>query len=170
MTVDDLCQAVAVEKRLFGTLDWVLVNQTRRIGTTLEINGIIAQGLGFRITCCPDLPDEKVAIVLLFEIKSKPRPFARIDWRGQVHENRHAASGDLLYHDAGRTHFHSPEFHRSMTIDDLFTRPLDLPVARQIVPEPSSFEELLAEAAELLHIENLRDIPVPPWSPRASLF
>lgn len=170
MTVNDLCQSLAMQKRLVGVLDWALINQTRRLASTLEISGVIAQGLSFRMTCYPDLPDEKVAVILLVEIKSKPRPFARIDWRGQIHENRHVAAGNLLYTDAGRTHFHDPRLHLTMSMDDLFGGKVDLPVAQRIDPEPTSFEDLLSVASDLLHIENMKDIPVPPWSLPASLF
>ncbi len=170
MTVDDLCAVLDSRKRLIGPLDWILLNQTRRVAAALEISGVVAPGVGFRMTCYPDLPDEKVAVILLAEIKRKPRPFARIDWRGQAHENRHSAAGSFLYTDAGRTHFHDPNLHHGFSIDELFGAKLDLPVARKIEPEPANYEELLAASSDLLHIENLKDIPVPPWSPQASLF
>lgn len=170
MTIDDLCQRLEDQKTLVGTLDWKLVNSSRRIGTAVQIERVIAQGLSFCIVCYPELPDEQVSIVLMAEIGFKPRPFARIDWRGNGHENRRSECGALQYSDAGRTHFHDPRLHRHLTMEQLFSGRLDLPVATKIDPEPASFQGLTAVASEILRIQNLNDIPVPPWSPRALPF
>lgn len=136
----------------------------------MQIQSVITQGITFCIVCQPEFPEEQVAIVLMVEIGLKPRPFARIDWRGQAHENRRVECGDLQYLDAGRTHFHDPRLHRHMTMDQLFSGNLDLPVATKIDPEPNSFQDLTAVASQLLNIHNLPQVPVPPWSPRALPF
>lgn len=167
-SVDELCQHLAAPKQLVGTLDWKRVNSTERIATAIEIEGVLTRGLGFRITCNAARPDEQVAVVLLIDYRSKPRPFARIDWRGQGHENTNRLCAEHRFCDAGRTHFHDPELHRHIEIAELFSPRLDLPVARALHTEPKSFDLLLATAADLLHIENLREIPIPPWSPQAS--
>lgn len=169
-SVEQLCQWLRAPKRLVGTLDWVRTNSTERIAAAIELDGVVTQGLSFRMTCVPDFPDEHVAIVLLTETIAKPRPFARIDWRGGPHGNTNRLCGDVRHVDAGRTHFHDPGLHRHIEIADLLGPDMDLPAAKALYQEPLSFNDLLVAASDLLHIENLNDIPIPPWSPRTSLL
>lgn len=155
MDFEDLCQRLADRKSLFGALDWKPVNRSRRISTTVQIQSVISQGITFCVVCQPELPDEQVAIVLMAEIGFKPRPFARIDWRSQGHENRRVECGDMQFSDAGRTHFHDLRLHRHLSMDQLYGSNLDLPIATKIDPEPNSFQDLTAVASRLLNIDNL---------------
>lgn len=106
-----MCQLLAAPKRLVGELDWGRKNSTERIACAVEIDDVVAHGVSFQITCARDRPDERVSMVLLTETMVKPRPFARIDWRGMQHGNLNRVCGDFWHVDAGRTHFHDTNLH-----------------------------------------------------------
>jgi hypothetical protein len=169
-TVEVLCRCLASPKRLSGVLDWKHVNSSVRIGTAIEVRGIISEGLSFRATAIKELPDERVAIVLLIDVDRKPRPFARIDWRGNIHANNHRMCDRHQFLNAGRTHFHDPNLHLHLSISDIFGPHVDLPIATPITPEPTNFLELIEISGQLLHIENLSNMPVPPWQTTAILI
>lgn len=169
-SIQDICAAVSAPKRVLAFSPWKSVNDTLRITGSFEANGVILGGVTFMAMCAPERPDERVAINILAEIKQKPRCIARVDWRGQKHVNTHAKCGKSQGFDAGRTHFHDPELHHLFDFDELFGSGLDLPAALPLEPIPDSFNDLLAQAGDLLHIQNLKDMPVPPWEPRNTLF
>lgn len=168
--LQDICAAVNAPKRILAFSPWKPVNDTLRITGNLEADGVIMGGVTFMAMCAPERPDERMAINLLAEIKQKPRCIARVDWRGLGHGNTLAGCVPYRFVDAGRTHFHDPELHRLFGFDELFGEGIDLPVALPLDPIPDNFNDLLAQAGVLLHIENLKDMPVPPWEPRTTLF
>lgn len=165
-TLDDLCGVLEAPKRLVAIAEWKRVNTQLRLGAALEVDGIVTAGVSFLATVLAEHPDENVTLLLQAEIKQKPRPFARIDWRGSPHPNTKPQCGAMRFTDVGRTHFHDTRLHRHIDFDELFLGNLNLPAASPIDPEPPALKELLALSASLLHIENLTEIPTPPWQPR----
>lgn len=168
-SIAEMCKAVATPKRILKFEPWTPVNNTLRLSANFEHQGVIMPGLTFMAMCLPERPDEQVSICIMAEIMRKSRCIARVDWRGAQHVNRKEECGQYRFLDAGRTHFHDPDIHHAFDFDELFTKPNDLPAALPIDPPPESFEELLARGGDLLHIDNLKDMPVPKWEPRASL-
>lgn len=165
MTVDELCRVLGQTKRLVGIGRWTRVHAQLRLTAAVEVDGSTLPGITFMASTNFARPDEAVALQLQAEIKQKPRPFARVDWRGSVHGNLTPHCGGMRYDDAGRTHFHDTNLHRHIGFDELFLMRLNLPVAAAIHPEPTTFHELLALSGDLLHIDNLISIPIPPWQP-----
>lgn len=140
-----------------------------RLSANLEADGITLQGLTLLAQCHAERPDEQVSLNILAEMKPRPRCVARVDWRGLGHGNGHRLCGEHRFTDAGRTHFHDPELHRGIDFAELFGSGNGPPIALPIQPEPATFNDLLARAADLLHIQNLTDMPVPPWETTLSL-
>lgn len=169
-SLEDICAAVNAPKRVLAFSSWKPVNDTLRLTGSLEADGFIMSGVTFMAMCAPERPDERMALNLLAEIKLRPRCIARVDWRGLGHGNTLAGCGPHRFVDAGRTHFHDPELHHLFGFDELFDRGYDLPVALPLDPIPDNLDDLLAQAGELLHIQNLKDMPVPPWEPRTTLI
>lgn len=170
MTLDDLCSILTTSKRLVAASNWRPTHSQLRLAGALEADGVVIRGVSFMAVVLPERPDEKVALLLQAEIERKPRAFARVDWRGAPHGNLHRQCRGMRLIDAGRTHFHDPCLHAHFDFNELFLTKLDLPVAAPIEPEPPGFHELLALSADLLHIENLTELPIPPWQPRTSLI
>lgn len=165
-SLDDLCSVLEAPKRLVAIREWKRVHAQLRLGAALEVDGIVVAGISFLAAVLAEYPDENVTLLLQAEIKQKPRPFARIDWRGGPHPNKKPQCGAMRFIDAGRTHFHDTRLHRNIDFEELFLSDLNLPVATPIAPEPPTLKELLALSSALLHIENLTEIPIPPWQPR----
>lgn len=168
-SIEDLCKAVAAPKRILAFPEWRRNGISLRLKANLEVDGIVLQGVTFLAQCNAERPDEQVTLNILAEIKPKERCIARIDWRGLGHGNRDHLCGGYKFTDAGRTHFHDPALHRGIDFAELFDGENNLPIALPIHPEPDSFNDLLARAADLLHIQNLTDMPVPPWETTLSL-
>lgn len=165
-TLDDLCSVLVAPKRLVSITEWKRVHAQLRLGAALEVDGIVVAGISFLAVVLAEYPDENMTLLLQAEIRQKPRPFARIDWRGGPHPNKKPQCGAMRFIDAGRSHFHDTHLHRHIDFDELFFGDLNLPAATRIDPEPPDLKELLALSSVLLHIENLTEIPIPPWQPR----
>ncbi|AXQ93180.1 hypothetical protein LV780_04760 [Cereibacter azotoformans] len=165
MTVDELCSILGERKRLVGVGRWTKVHAQLRLTAAVEVDGATLPGITFMAATNFARPDEAVALQLKAEIKQKPRPFARVDWRGSPHGNLTHHCARMKYIDAGRTHFHDTNLHRHIGFDELFLGRLNLPVAAPITPEPTTYQDLLALSADLLHIDNLTSISIPPWQP-----
>ncbi|MFA8385414.1 MAG: hypothetical protein ACEPO2_07300 [Pelagibaca sp.] len=168
----ELVKVLEAPKRLSGLGKWKPINQKAETGAGLEIRGVVEIGVSFRAQCNPALPEENVSLMLFTETEARPRCFSRIDWRGSKHDNTNKAlTGKYWGQSAGRTHFHDPRLHLHIDFKTLFATPgVDLPIATEILPEPSSFQLLLAESAILLRIDNLGELPDPPWPATRSLF
>ncbi len=163
-SVLDLIRLLEASKEIVFAGRWVPGSQGfQRYSASVVMDRVVAAGVSFVATCHQDRPDERVALMLMQEWKGKARPFARAEWRAARHDNNHPACGELHMSSAGRTHFHDTRLHDIFDISELFSGNHDLPVARKIDPEPSSLHEFLETASVLLHIENLRELPLPPW-------
>lgn len=175
--IGDLCTILSAEKSLVLTGGWSLDSRTSkrrapelRLTAAIQMDGIAVRGLSFAARCNSERMDECVSLNLLTEWGLKPRCFARIDWRGGIHQNSHKVCDDLQFTDAGRTHFHDTSLHRHVDIPTLFGSKWDLPIARPISPDPETFRQLLEISSTLMHIVNLKEIADPPWRPRSSFL
>jgi hypothetical protein len=176
-TTADLCDALHAPKQLVGTLVWSQDRGTGgradglRIRAPLEIDGIVGGGFSFEARCNSARPDELLSLNLLVEVSPKPRCFARLDWKAKIHGNSDKICGDAYFQrPTERTHFHDTELHRHINISDLFGKDWDLPIARSLQQEPSNFHEVMEVATNLLHVNNLREVPEPPWQLRSSFL
>lgn len=170
MTLDGLCSILKTPKRIVSLGEWTPVHGQLRLSASLETDVAVIQGVSFMAVVQAERPDEKIALNLYADIERKPRPFARVDWRSLPHENLSRLCGEMRFVGAGRTHFHDPHLHRHIDFDELFLTKLNLPVAALIDPEPPDFHELLALSADLLHIENLTELHIPPWQTQTSFI
>jgi len=173
-SVEDLVAVLERPKRLIIPCFWVKPGKNGlrglRLRASLQDEAAAIRGVSIEIGCNIEGFDLPVRVVLLAEVKNKPRAMARIDINGSRHENLKAICGDLQFLDAGLTHFHDPRLHRGLTIEQLFNGDWDLPVARQIDDMPEKFPEAMEKCGELLHIENLREIEEPQWQPKLLPF
>lgn len=164
-SLSEMIDTLEKTKSLSSICDWQKSQQKSEIGSAIEIAGIIEEGIAFRANCKPNLPEECVTILLLAETKKRQRAFARIDWRGQRHINTNKKlCASYWGDDAGRSHFHDPRLHAHIDDEVLFdTQHIDLPIAQKLDYEPKDFNQLLEYSAKILKIENLTDLPYPPW-------
>lgn len=164
LRIGDLCRFQNSQKRIISQKSWRLTNSTLRSVWSIEVDGVVEQGLTLLAACSAERPEENVAIVLRVEVGLKPLAFSRIDWRNKPHDNRQAVCGVYRHMSAGRTHFHDPNLHEDIDVNSFFE--MNIPIALPIEPEPTDFCALLDISAKLLHIDNLSDIEAPPWAPR----
>lgn len=141
-----------------------------KLRTSFRGEGASILGTALEIVCQPDGFELRSKVVMLAEIKGKPRAVARIDINGSKHENPLAICGEWQHLDAGHTHFHDLNLHKDLSLDELFGRSLDLPVARPLHDFPRDFREAMEKCGELLHIENLSEVEEPQWQPKQFLF
>jgi len=172
--VEDLVRVLERPKRLITPCSWVMPGKygqrSLRLKATLRDETAAIRGVSLEIGCNIEGFDLPIRVVLLAEVKNKPRAMARIDINGSRHENLYAICGDAQFSDAGQTHFHDTWLHRGLTIEQLFNGDWDLPVARQIDDMPRKFSEAMEKCGELLHIGNLSEIEEPQWQPKRFPF
>jgi hypothetical protein len=155
------------KKVALGT-SWVTTrNGSLEFRAALTDGQIALEGVSLFMNCLKVRPDEQVTVGLTIEGARKPYCCARVDWREITsHPNANALCGDLQFVDAGRTHFHNPEL---IPNDERFIEHLkaNLPIAVAINTPIRSFSDLVDCCKRLLNIENLEEIPSPPWQQQA---
>lgn len=146
-----------------GSEQWV------QLQSALLVDGATAAGLTLHMQCRKDRPDESFTIQLLAETKLKPRPFARVDWRGSHHSNSHTWARDRGLGPAGRDHFHDPMLHQHLA-DPMDFMLENIPVATPLSGGHNDLMTLLDHSGNLLNIDNLTDVVSPPWQPPTSFL
>jgi hypothetical protein len=135
-----------------------------RFAAALVADEVVLRGLNLRLECNAAWADQNVSVSLLLDVDDTLiRPIARVDWRDRPHVNRHPLAGPHVNLDAGPTHYHDPSLCADPSRMLEYLHPdNNLPAARPI-PDPSSFRELMEAASVLLNIQNLPQVPEPPW-------
>jgi hypothetical protein len=163
-TVERLVEVLHVPKQLAGRPGWYVDGRNLALLAPVSAqSGIVLGGVSLRIRTRQTRPEEDVSVMLLVEHSNKPRPFARVDWRGSAHINKPTAPEPWSLVDAGNTHFHDTELHRDLSLDQLLDPRLNLPIARPL-DEPESWTKLLDLCETLLRVKGLGGLPPPPWA------
>lgn len=161
---DRIRWALEAPKAVHLPVQWVERSraQSLELRASLLIGGILEQGFSLGLRCASNRPDERLSISLFAEVNFKPVPFARLDWRGSLHINRHDLCGKLRLSDVGTSHFHDPRLCANPArISEFLADNLSAAVA--LDPEPVDYAGLLETASVLLNIHNLASLPIPPW-------
>lgn len=162
----DLQTALDMDKEAIFSGNWVTQPKSSLIiRVALKNQDVVIQGINLFVKCNQKRPDEQVSLGLTIEGASKPYCFARVDWRAAgSHPNTSALCGDYFLFDAGRTHYHNPKLIPSEA-DVMEHLTSNLPIAISVEPQPKNFADLMRSCAKLLHVNNLTEIPIPPWQP-----
>ena len=169
MTPEELQEFLDGPKCLQGVLAWKTGERNLELTCAVAQDGITVQGILLRGATPLTAQDRDVMFQLSCEVSRIGRqvPLTRVEWRGTTHVNK-LGPPDLARQHIGETHIH--RFERNIEFG--FNRMLaeNLPVAEEIDPAPSSFNELLAFLRETLRIMNADRIMSPPWQKQGNLL
>lgn len=132
----------------------------------LEINNVTELGLFLHGGAIKFAPDRNVVFeICLRDSKSRRRiPLERIEWRSLQggHRNpRQRGPRGLRDHYCSASHYH--EFDLNWVEAERRMRSGNLPIARDINPEPQSFEDLRAFVGKQFNINNIELVAPPEW-------
>lgn len=132
-------------------------------------SGESVQGLELRGGALQSLPDKAVRFQLqYYPPKGQCIPLVRVEWRPLApHTNPANCAEDLKLLKIPGSHIHGFDMNWLADLDRMRTR--NLPVAKPLITDPSSFTELLELLGKELRIEGLDKIEPPPWR-EADLF
>lgn len=162
MEPDLLPKLFETQKNISAKPQWQQADSTWfRLTCSLELDGGTVEGLELRGGAMQTLPDRAVRFHLqYYPAKGPCTGLARIEWRPLgVHTNPNF--GELPMARFSGSHIHPfdanwlPEFGR-MRAGNLIT-------ARQLNPDPESYEELLAIVGKEFRISGLDRIGRPSW-------
>jgi hypothetical protein len=127
------------------------------IGGTI-IGGLSLRGKASKSTLARDVMFQ-LEVSKGFRTKT---PLARLDWKPfHNHDNDAIGPPELrLSHFTG-THYHC--FYLNYFEDSDKMRSGNLPLAKEVQPEPESFDKILAFCEIMFNISNMRSIPIPNW-------
>jgi hypothetical protein len=161
----DLRAFVEAPKVLPVSAAWVAADSTWFcLNASLDLkSGETVQGLELRGGAHQSLPDRAVRFQLQYHPpKGQCAPLTRIEWRPlSPHTNPANCAPELSMLKIGGSHVHGFEMNWLADLDRMRTG--NLPVAKPLMTDPSSFTELLVVLGEELRIEGLDKIEPPPW-------
>jgi hypothetical protein len=156
-------------KRLPASVGWIEKDfENLVLVSPVEIDGVVVEGLRFRLTAMRSMPEEAVTCQLEYhERRRVGGPFCRVDWRPiHRHDNRAIGPPELRHRRFTGSHHHG--FNINWTYAAAMVRRGNLPIVIPLDSEPQNFSELIAFLGKELRIENLSLVPRPPW--QADLF
>jgi len=144
--------------------DWTDDERGRqRLILSLEIEGAAIEGLNLRATANRTLPDREVMFQLEYEARYRSKDIlARIDWRPlKSHRNGDVGPKAHRLKEIAGSHYHSFALNW-VEITGRMRQP-NLPIAKEITPDPANFRQLLALVSKEFRISNLAGVPLPAW-------
>ena len=154
----------AANKALSVAGQWVeAANQRLYFVVPLEIDEATLEGLVLRGRAVKDRPDEEVMFQLEFPQPSRrDRGIDRIDWRPlHTHNNLGRGPDELRFMPQVNSHHHAFDLNWLAAEARMLTS--NLPLARPIEPDLKSFDDLLAFIKKSFRINDIGQIPPPPW-------
>jgi hypothetical protein len=170
--IQQLRTVAAAPKRLATTPIWREVEHKTTVRLTLtvalEIGDIIEEGLYLNGRTLREAPEKDLSFTISKTYLGVQHNLVRIDWRPKRPHTPRLGPTEL------RATIHGSQWHPFEGNAQLGLSALragsNLPYAVPLEPEPSSFNDLLAEVAKKLLIENAADIPPPPWNLQGKLL
>ena len=159
-----LDQIYEAEKNLSTTGQWVEAdNQRLHLFVPLEIDGVVLEGLALRGRATKDRPDEEVMLQLEFpQAKRRERGIERVDWRPlHIHNNLGRGPAEFRFLQQSGSHHHVFELNWLAEENRMLAG--NLPIARPLNEDPSSYESLLEFVNKSFRINDIGLIPPPPW-------
>ena len=132
---------------------------------TLEnMLGVTVEGMLLRGRAIKDRPDEEVMLQLEcpHDYSREHNAIERIDWN-PLHNHNNGGNGpeDLRFLLQKYTHRHS--FDLNWLEEEQRMRYNNLPIAEPVAQPLKEFEDLIEFCGKCFGIENLGDLPPPPW-------
>jgi hypothetical protein len=162
----DIEALFCAEKMLATTPTWVhRDSDCMEIVCSIEIDGIVKEGMSFRLTARKSMPDEMVTAQLEFHPPGEAGgALARVEWRPlSAHNNRGLGPKEYRHRLIEGCHHHS--FEANLKFAESEIRKGRLPVALPLKESPANFDALLDFVSKEFRITNIQWIEAPPWEP-----
>lgn len=132
---------------------------------SMEIDGVVVEGLSLRGRARKSLPDREVVFQLEYRhAQIIGGPVCRIEWRPlSAHCNKALGPKELRHIVQEGSHHHRFDLNWQLSNDAVLRG--DLPIAVPINDDPKSFRALLAIVGKEFRIKRIQLITVPPWQP-----
>lgn len=155
---------VTAAKTVAVPFSWTTEGRNFRFQVPVDIDGITEPGLTLIGRASTSLPDRHVSLNLDYRTADGAGGvFERLDWLPKdEHYNKGNAKADLAWLRISGTHHHPWTLNEHLKLEDALD---DLPVAEPVLPEPTTWAELLRFAAKVWNLDGLEDLPLPPWEP-----
>lgn len=147
-----------------GEYDWKEAQRERFLRLPVACDCFPANVTGVSIsgTAIVDEPDRRVTFQMIIDVAGVDYRIARIDWRPRnPHTNKYG--GPEVRGATVETSIHP--FEENAELGLTLMQSGNLPIAIEIDPEPSTFNDLLLYLRDTFRLEDALDIPVPPWAP-----
>ena len=144
--------------------DWAEDERGRhKMTLSLDIDGVTIEGLFLRVTALRSLPDQEVMVQLEYRPPhAAGDALCRLDWRPlRPHRNPMIGPKKLHLLEIPGTHHHS--FDLNWLDNKNCMRVGNLPLAKSVDEDPSTFGQLLALVSKEFRISNLSEVPLPAW-------
>jgi hypothetical protein len=154
------------EKMLAAQPAWVQRDSDcLEIVCSVEIDGVVKEGLFFRLTARKSMPDEMVTAQIEFHPPGEAGgPLARIEWKPlSSHNNRGLGPKEYRHRLIEGCHHHA--FESNLKFAEIEIRKGRLPVALPLRESPADFDALLDLVSKEFRITNIHWIEAPPWEP-----
>ncbi|MFV1807427.1 hypothetical protein [Phaeobacter sp. Ax4a-4a] len=164
-SIDDISTVLNLPKQIIEANHWAKGSKGNQIEfrSPLLDDGVVMQGVEFRISCSSNRPNERVSSLLTIETSIGPRCFARVDWNDRTHVNHGVICGDYQFQDIGPTHYHDPLLYDDHQVEPFEFIAAGIPIAREIEVLPDNFSGLMHICAKLYNITNLSKVTEPQW-------
>jgi hypothetical protein len=136
-----------------------------RFVAPIDIDSVTEQGLFFTAKVHIYSPDSWVTFQLEYQSRDFPKgpPFSRFEWKPKApHNNKGLGPHELRHTYIHGTHFHP--FDLNWQHSEVKVRRGELPIALPVTQNIETFKEALEFTQNCFRINNVVDIPTPPWT------
>jgi hypothetical protein len=157
-------------KQLVEGATWEVFGQELRLMAFVDVGGLVSRDVVVRGMAELYYPDARV--ILQVERTEGPgnlRPLSRIEWRPvRGHTNKKLGSNRRLhYKQITGTHCHGFTMNWNASLGEPWAP--NVPIADAPPQDLDSYAALLAFASVEFRIQNMADLPAPPWEPLLGL-
>jgi hypothetical protein len=158
------------DKQLVSGPTWQAAGQELELIAYIDVGGITSPDVRLRAMAELHYPDARVLLQIeRTEGAGNLRPLARIEWRpARGHTNRRLGPNKRLhYKRIPGSHVHGFKMNWNATAGEPWGP--NLPIADEPQQDLNSYMALLATASVEFRIQNMADVPAPPWEPLLGL-
>lgn len=157
-------------KQLVGGAAWEAVGQELRLIAFIDVGGVTSSDVVLRGVAELYHADGRVLLQIeRTEGAGNMRPLSRIEWRPvRGHTNKRLGPNKRLhYKQINGSHVHGFAMNWNAALAEPWSP--NLPIADAPPQDLDSYAALLAFAGVEFRIENMADLPAPPWEPLLGL-